>query len=52
MCVSIRDFGTYRTSEQRRLRRAYPYAQACQRFCFSLTQSIEVDEASDKNLDL
>ena len=49
---SSRDFGTYRISEQRRLRRVCTYAQTRQSLRCSHTQSMDADESSDQTLDL
>ena len=45
-------FGTYGIDEQRRLRRVCAYVQTRQSFRSSHTQSSDVVESSDQNLDI
>ena len=50
--ISTHAFGTYRTGEQRVLRRALHYAQSLQGLRFSQPKSMEEEEGPGKNLDL
>ena len=50
--ASAQDFGIYRIGEQLRFRRGCAYAQTRQSIRCSHTQTIDVDEGSDQNLDL
>ena len=49
---NTRDSGSDRAVEQRMLRRACVNAQTCQSHRFSHTQSADIDECFDQNLDL
>ena len=45
------NFGTFRLSEQRRLRQVCAYAQTRQCLCCSHTQGMDVDEDLDQTLE-
>ena len=49
--ASVCDLGTYRVSEQRKLRRVCAYTQTRQNLRSLHTQIIHVDAGSDKNVD-
>ena len=46
------DYGSYRNSQQQRLRQVWAYSQTHQSLCCLHTQSMDVDEISYQNLDL
>ena len=50
ICASVRDYGTNRFSDHRRLRRVCAYTHTHNSLCCSHTQSVDVDEGSYKNI--